>query len=253
MSIWEYKDLARPFTEGFTAHVMERHTCLYCKTLLRPLKGVLATPHPYGNEASGKCCPNCGWWYVQEVWEGNHSHYSGGFSRLKNFEICEIAAPIDEVRQYLLANYASRFRVHPQVFEEVVASVFRSVGYSARVTAYSGDNGIDVYLDGPGDVLVGVQVKRWRGSIKVEQVHALGGALIVNRCTCGVFVTTSEFQRGARSNAQRFQAEIGIPIELVDSARLYSALEITSRPRIHKGSDPNAPWNLVVRPTLWTE
>lgn len=231
---------------------MERHTCLYCKTLLRALRGVPPTSKDRSG-ASGKCCPVCGWWYVQEVYEGNHDHYYGGFARLKNLDVNDINAPIDEVRQYLLARYELRFNVHPRILEETVAAIFRSVGYSARITAYSGDNGIDVYLDGPSDALVGVQVKRWRGAIKVEQIHSLAGALIVNRCTSGVFVTTSEFQRGAKSNAERFWAEAGIPIELVNSERLYEALMITRRRRAQGGSDLTAPWNRVERPKLWIE
>jgi restriction system protein len=54
------------------------------------------------------------------------------------------------------------------MFEETVASVFRSLGYDATVTAYSGDGGIDVILH-KGEERIGVQVKRYRNSISVEQ------------------------------------------------------------------------------------
>ncbi len=252
MSIWNYGDIARPFEMGFTAFVMERRTCLYCKSMLQSVADIPSTAHDH-TEVTGRCCPVCGWWYVQEVLEMSHDHYFGGFARLRNLDISDISMSLDEVRSYLVAKFESRFEVDPRIFEHTVASIFRDLGYAARVTSYSKDNGIDVYLDGPGDCLVGVQVKRWRGKIKVEQIHSLAGALIVNGCTEGVFVTTSEFQSGARRNADIFKSEAGIPIELIDASRLYEALKIATRVGIPSGSSPTAPWNAVKREKMWID
>jgi hypothetical protein len=219
--------------------------------MLRRLKGVPPTVTKYSDTVSGSICSLCGWWLVTEIYDGNVEHYYGGFACLRSLDLADIETPVSEVKNYLLARYVSRFDIHPRLFEQTVASIFRDAGYSARLTAYSGDNGIDVFLDGPDDSLIGVQVKRWRGAIKVEQVHSLAGALIVNGCTKGVFVTTSEFQRGAKTNAERFEALVGIPIELVDAGRLYDALRITARRSIPRGSNPDAPWNRIERPELW--
>lgn len=253
MSIWSYEDIARPFDEGFTALVMERRTCLYCKVLLVDLTDIPVTCDWSRIYTRGRCCPTCGWWYVEEILEKNHDDSLGGFARLRNLDLTDIAVPVSELRNYLLVKFESRFHLHPRLFEETVASIFRDIGYIARVTSYSRDNGIDVYLDGPDDSLIGVQVKRWKGSIKIEQIHALAGALIRNKCTEGVFVTTSSFQRGANREAHLFGSEVGLPIELIDSKRLYDALRLTTRPCVPGGSDPDAPWNVVERGYLWTD
>ena len=51
---------------------------------------------------------------------------------------------------------------------------FGDLGYRARVTAYSGDDGIDVILDGDDDKAVGVQVKRYKNRIEVDQIRSPG-------------------------------------------------------------------------------
>ena len=63
--------------------------------------------------------------------------------------------------RYLTAKYEERFIINPRLFEETVASVFKSIGYFTRVTAYQNDGGIDIILDGNDNKVIGVQVKRY--------------------------------------------------------------------------------------------
>lgn len=115
--------------------------------------------------------------------------------------------------------------MHPRLFEETVAAVFRNVGYYAQTTAYQKDGGIDVVLEGKNNKVVGVQVKRYKNSIKVSQIREFAGALIENDMTEGIFVTTSRFQSGAFKSATNFEKR-GIGIELIDSNKFYDALQI---------------------------
>ncbi|MBF4333252.1 restriction endonuclease, partial [Vibrio anguillarum] len=133
--------------------------------------------------------------------------------------------------------YQDRFKVHPKKFEEVVASIFRDIGYSTRVTSYTADGGIDVYMDGPDDKLIGVQVKRTKNKIELEQINSLAGALFIKGCIEGVFVTTSEYRRGAVQTAKAATAK-GLPIELYDSKRLLDALQIVQSSKIIDPRDP---------------
>ncbi|MBC8065302.1 MAG: restriction endonuclease [Chlorobia bacterium] len=132
--------------------------------------------------------------------------------------LTDINAPLEEVRSYLTARYDQRFEVHPKLFEEVVASVFRDLGYRARATAYTGDDGIDVVmaLDDSSDETTGVQVKRYRDAISVEQLRSLAGALLIGGHTKGVFITTSTFQSGAERTAQ-ISKDRGYEIQLLDA------------------------------------
>ncbi len=162
---------------------------------------------------------------------------SAGIGSLKEFTEIDLSVPIDEVRDFLVARFERRKIVKPQVFEETVGSVFRDLGFAVRVTAFSGDDGIDVFLEKTGQK-VGVQVKHTGRRIKVEQIRALAGALVLNNLTKGIFVSTSSFQRGAPSTADRYRkSDAGLEIELVDAPRLLAALEIAQRARYRSRSE----------------
>ena len=105
----------------------------------------------------------------------------------------------------------------------------------ASVTAYSGDGGIDVVLEHDGEP-IGVQVKRYRQSVRVEYIRAFAGALVLREIPQGVFVTTSKFQKGCAS-AVRGYSHRGIEIELVDGQRLFEALGIRRRPQYKEWSE----------------
>jgi len=216
MSIWKYEDEdSDPSLDVFL-----NRECIFCQSSLRMLPIVtyqfgddIATdcwrPPFYDNpdnDTSYALCLTCGWWNIfkgiafdagrrlEEAWFG----YSAA---LKELDVRDLSIPIDELLNYLIVKYGERFSVQPWKFEAVVASVFENLGYSVRVTGCAGDGGIDVILDGPNDILIGVQVKRYKGSVKVEQIRSLTGALLINGMTGGVFVTTSSFQSGARKIA----------------------------------------------------
>ena len=139
-------------------------------------------------------------------------------------DLNDITIPMNEVRTYLTAKYSERYKVNPRKFEEVVADVFKDHGYKVKVTNYSGDDGIDAFLyDQKGEI--GVQVKRYKNSIAVEQIRSLAGAMVLRGITRGVFVTTSAFQSGAKKTVERFRRE-GLSIQLYDSARFFDSLKI---------------------------
>lgn len=89
-------------------------------------------------------------------------------------------------------------------------------------------------------VEIGVQVKRYRNRIKVEQIRALAGALVLRGLTKGVFVTTSDFQRGVDTTTRRYAAR-GIGIELLNSERFYDALRLGQLTSFHHAErDPHS-------------
>lgn len=181
-----------------------------------------------------RVCPLCGWWiaFRETVSPGPVVEVNsyGGVGGLKILDMTHVNTPLGEVRQYLTARFESRFTISPRLFEETVASVFSDLGYSARVTAYSGDDGIDVILDGKNGDTIGIQVKRYRDRIAVAQIRELIGALVINRLTKGIFVTTSDFQSGAQRTAN-LAFEHGMRIELVNANEFYEALKLAQRNR----------------------
>lgn len=182
-----------------------------------------------------KVCIRCGWWFgFKNTLTGNNMLTTyGGIAGLREFDISDAQAPIDEVRDYLMTSYHRIKNINPRVFEHVVADVFKNLGYRTRVTGYSGDNGIDVILDGDNGTVIGVQVKRYKNLIKVDKIRELTGALVINGMTSGIFITTSDFQSGAPETAAMSAAK-GYPIKLMNAEDFFDALSLS---QVKKFSD----------------
>jgi len=229
--IWSYSPSSDCPLEG---EVRSTH-CIFCRrdmdALMRTVIGMPARML--------RACRTCGWWayWLQtgspllDLDSGRRLGWSlyGAIAQLKPLDVTDIETPLEEIKRYLVARYESRFECHPRLFEETVAAVFGSIGYRAEATAYSKDGGIDVILRNADGTTTGVQVKRSRNPIEVEQIRALTGALIQGGHTNGMFVTTSRFSAGA-CGAQKVLAARGYPIELFDSKRFFEVLCISPRP-----------------------
>jgi restriction endonuclease Mrr len=184
-------------------------------------------------------CENCGWWFSELQIDDNSRTHSArnhciGAGVLYSFAAIKEMMAIAECREAL--NPASaKTRISPVETEHLVASIFRAYGYSSHVTAFSGDGGIDVILYREREVF-GVQVKRYKNSIEVDQIRSFAGAMILNDLTRGVFVTTSRFQRGCVDAAEMYKRR-GIDIELVDGARLLEALDVPTYRQVNAYED----------------
>jgi len=102
----------------------------------------------------------------------------------------------------------------PERFEELVAEMFMQKGYSATVTPYQGDHGIDVILQAPNGEKEVVQCKRYQGQVGEPIVRDFFGAMLHANAVRGYIVTIGQFTYQAKAWAQ------GKPIELIDGQRL---------------------------------
>lgn len=246
MSIWDYSDVSWDLADALARCTR----CLFCQAPLSKLPARYEDFEDLNTEAAvtPAVCSGCGWWTVlveeQDIeptirWEpdpddifddGVHRFglKAGAAGSLRELDLCNVEQSLHDVRQYLSLRYEKRFEVHPRLFEETVASVFRDQGFHARVTSYSGDGGIDVILQ-RGEETVGVQVKRYKNAISAEQIRSLAGALYIGGYTKGVFVTTSRFQPGCKAVSTLASAR-GMAIELLDAPRFLAELNVAQRP-----------------------
>lgn len=235
MSIWTYSTLSRE-----PEYVWSDDNCIFCRDRMRVL--CRRCDDISNIKAKGtfeKCllvCDVCGWWKAegtQDIDDFTHDiqfrSIYGAAASLRELDLTDVSAPLTEVRSYLLAKYEVRGNVHPRLFEQTVASVFGDLGYQSQATSYSGDDGIDVIL-ARGNEVIGVQVKRYKSSIEVDQIRSLAGALLLNGLTRGIFVTTSTFQSGGADTAKRL-GERGQAIQLVDADAFYDLLKLAQRDR----------------------
>lgn len=95
----------------------------------------------------------------------------------------------------------------PREFEKIVVQLLQKMGYggeiknSGQVTQYSNDKGIDGIIreDILGFGRINIQAKRYAINNKVprEDIQKFVGALAVAQSDKGVFITTSDFTKGA--------------------------------------------------------
>lgn len=175
-------------------------------------------------------CPACGWWCIIRQCEYDTAkgmpyvayHWAAGTLAGESFP--NIDAPVAELRSYLCARYDDRFLINPFRLEDVIASIFRSFGARVSITQKSHDGGIDIFGLDAEERPFGIQVKRWRQHIGVEQIRAFLGALLIHDQPKGVFVTTSEFTSGAFRLCQRKHK--GIELEPINAARLFDLIKV---------------------------
>lgn len=143
--------------------------------------------------------------------------------------------PNDLVESAVLVNRAvvesevllAALKLTPTGFEELVLRLLDKMGYgkagSVNRTAASGDAGIDgiISQDPLGLDRIYVQAKRFTDTaVDRPKIHEFAGALQGKQGDRGVFITTSRFTSGARTEADRIPARI----ELIDGARLAELL-----------------------------
>lgn len=257
MAIWIYA--AEERDRDRIAKEVQSSACIYCAVPLNTLRCDETSKegptwrHQVAYSKSVRCCPVCGWWYVRVHQTGSddptiypgfpyrHEKTHGASGVLRNLDLSDQSLPLYEIRQYLAARYNERLLMTPAKFEDVVASVYRDLGYDVEVTGRSGDGGIDVVLRGSQGHAIGVQVKRYKGKIEAEQIRAFTGALCIKGLLRGIFVTTSQFTRGALDTAVK-AATVNYTIELVDADRFYAQLGLAQRRAYETPDDLSAPY-----------
>jgi len=123
----------------------------------------------------------------------------------------------DEIQQTIFSEIIDTILLKtPQEFEKLVVQLLQKMGYggelkySGIVTQYSNDKGIDGIIK--EDVLglgkIHIQAKRFNPSINVprEDIQKFVGALAVAQSNKGVFITTSNFTKGAIEYVENLNA-----------------------------------------------
>lgn len=127
----------------------------------------------------------------------------------------------DSVRRKL---HAQLLRMNPTDFEALVVELLAELGFEdVTLTPPSNDGGIDVR----GTLVVGdvirtrmaVQVKRWRANVQQPTVQQVRGSLGTHEQ--GLIITTSDFSKGAVTEANRADA---VPVGLMDGDKLVDLL-----------------------------
>ncbi|MDR0832880.1 MAG: restriction endonuclease [Candidatus Symbiothrix sp.] len=112
----------------------------------------------------------------------------------------------------------------PNFFERLVIDLLLKMGYggskrdAGQTIGKSGDGGIDGIIkeDKLGLDTIYIQAKRWDNTVPISQVRDFAGSLLSKKAKKGIFISTSNYPRGAYD----FVASIEPKIVLIDGVEL---------------------------------
>lgn len=116
--------------------------------------------------------------------------------------------------------------IPPDKFERLCQRVLRELGFvDVDITGRSGDGGIDgkgvIRIGGVLSFHVVFQCKRYKGTVSSSLIRDFRGAM-VGRAEKGLFITTGNFSREAKKEAQRDGAP---PIDLIDGLQFVENIK----------------------------
>lgn len=125
----------------------------------------------------------------------------------------------------ILVNIA---KCSPSFFEHLVVDLLVHMGYggsfseAAQVVGKSGDEGIDGIIkeDKLGLDTIYIQAKRWKGVVGRPEIQKFAGALLGQKASKGVFITTSSFTK----DAEEYAASVDRKVVLIDGQKLASLM-----------------------------
>jgi len=137
-----------------------------------------------------------------------------GFAKLSENLVDEVLSKISECS--------------PSFFEHLVIDLLVHMGYggsfseAAQVVGKSGDEGIDGIIkeDKLGLDTIYVQAKRWKGVVERPEIQKFAGALLGQKASKGVFITTSSFTK----EAVEYASSVDRKVVLIDGTKLATLM-----------------------------
>jgi restriction system protein len=124
-----------------------------------------------------------------------------------------------EIKRFTEASLSNKdflYKLTPNEFEDVVAKMYRKLGYEATQTPYSNDRGKDIILKKDGKkYLVECKKYNFTNTIGRESLQKFFAAIIEEKAEKGFFVSTSDF----KSTAIQYAKDIA-KIELINGDKL---------------------------------
>lgn len=157
-----------------------------------------------------------------------HKPYSGGLTASEEEVLTpaeQLEKAYNEYRDNVAAELLDKVKEakEPKMFEHLVVELLVAMGYgdkdTAQVTQYSHDGGIDgiIYEDKLGLDKIYIQAKHWKNSVGSQELQQFSGALAGKKASKGIFITTSNFTKGAISFAETVSNQ---KIILIDGVKL---------------------------------
>lgn len=119
-------------------------------------------------------------------------------------QVGEIAARAEWKSLYSRYRISDLWRLTGEQFEDFLRNLFVAMGYRAKVTQKTGDQGADLIVSRP-KARIAVQAKRQDQPVGNRAVQELLGGMLFYKCHRGIVATTSTFTRSAQALAAKDQ------------------------------------------------
>ncbi len=125
------------------------------------------------------------------------------------FEVIE--DKVEEIEDELITKLVDELKkVHWRRLETIVVELLTAMGYGdGQVTEKTNDGGLDGIIkeDKLGLDNIYVQAKRWENTVGRPEVMSFSGALDAKGARKGIFITTSNFTKGAEEYVERLESK----------------------------------------------
>ncbi len=246
-----------------SAAVCDVSRCPYCGTSLAFLQtsrfletrygsGYYCASVPYTVGPAGFTgCATCGFWYIRDSGMGlaGEEHFEFVLATLRQLDVSDPLVGMAELGDHLARHVSDVQAISPRRFEELVADVYRQLGYDVQLTKSTRDGGYDVVLLGrsgcqsPVDHTI-VECKRYGSHRRVGVGivrHLLGVQLEIGARKAKI-VASTHFSEPAARTAQRVNAGTsGYELELVDIQQLTEMLGVYANDGLNLENDSRFP------------
>ncbi len=174
-------------------------------------------------------CVRCGWWLDVVSHQHGASVTRTVAAALREFDLTSSDLTIPEICSHLDRTYSDVYSLPPRKFEEIVAHIYRSIGWEVTLTKQSRDGGIDLYCisNKSGEVCI-VECKRYAKSRKVgiAAVDRLLGVAFRSEARHAHLVTSSSFTKPASQASDSIVLREEIEMDLIDAHELSRMIGI---------------------------
>jgi len=171
--------------------------------------------------------------------EGSNADYwSESISTIKELSFSSSEITFPELASHLKRKPEDYFSLSPRRFEELIADVYRNLGYEVELTQQTCDGGIDILLLNNRQEQEIVQCKRYAKTraVTIAAVREILGVAIFAGADRASIVTTSRFTRPAVALAEAVRDRLSrFTIDLLSASDLVNAIGAydTQLPPLH--------------------
>lgn len=185
-------------------------------------------------QLSFRICPICGWRAAKEdafIRKRPPDHLGGEsiYRIIKRFTLNDPQLGLAELGIHLRRRFSDVYSITSRRFEQLVADVYKQLGYEVILTPQTRDGGRDLILLGHQDERIIVECKRYSAERKVGVgvVNSILGVQLALGERRARIVTTSTFTFPAHERAKSpALAEQGYTLEFVDAEQLLKLLSV---------------------------